>query len=113
MDNLPTMYAFAHQFLAWLTGPGTYLFVALMLVGGFSGTAVGDPIPAIEGCALGLVAGVLPEHVIAFSPVWQTAVATSLLFWTATFIGVQLRCLFTPPGYHFRAWSPIQIWQRG
>jgi hypothetical protein len=111
MDNLSTMYVFAHQFLAWVAGPGAYLFVALVLVGGFSGTAAGHPIPAIEGCALALLAGVLPEHVITFSAAWQTAVATGLLLWTATFIGVQIRCLFAPPGYHFRAWSPIQIWR--
>jgi hypothetical protein len=113
MDSLPTMYVFAHQFLAWVTGPGTYLFLALMLVGGFSGTTVGDPIPAIEGCALGLVADLLPKHALAFTPAWQSAVAASLLVWTATFIGMQLRCFFAPPGFHFRAWSPIQFWQRG
>ncbi|WP_434716184.1 hypothetical protein [Paraburkholderia sp. A3RO-2L] len=107
------MYALAHQFLLWTTGPGTYLFVTLMLVGAFSGTAVGDPIPVLEGCALGLLSGLFPAHAIAFSQPWQIAVAVGLLFWTATFIGMQLRCLFAPPGFHFRAWSPIQILQRG
>jgi hypothetical protein len=108
------MHSLAHQFLLWAACPGTYLFVAIiMLVGGFSGTAVGDPTPALEGVALAGVGVFLPAHAITFSPAWQTAAAVILLFWTATFIGMQIRCLFAPPGFHFRAWSPIQIWQRG
>jgi hypothetical protein len=107
------MYALAHQFLIWAASPGTYLFVSLMLIGAFSGTAVGDPIPALEGCALGLLGGLLPAHAIAYPHLGQIAVAVGLLFWTATFICMQLRCLFAPPGFHFMAWSPIQIWQRG
>lgn len=107
------MYTLAHQLILWADGPGIYLFLAIMLAGAFSGTAVGDPIPALEGCALGSLGGMLPAYAITFPPAWQASVAAVLLFWTVTFISMQLRCLFAPPGFHFRAWSPIQIWQRG
>jgi hypothetical protein len=107
------MYALAHEFLVWVHGPGAYLYIALMLVGGFSGTSAGDPIPVLEGCTLGLLVGVLLEHATTLPPMLQAAVAAGVLCWTATFIGMQLRYLVAPPGFHFRAWSPIQIWQRG
>jgi hypothetical protein len=106
------MYALAHQLVLWAAGPGTYLFVAIMLVGGFSGTAVGDPIPALEGVALAMAGHFLSDYAIAAAPTLQVAISAVLLFWTATFIGMQLRCLFAPPGFHFMSWSPIQIWQR-
>lgn len=108
-----TMHALAHQVLIWATGPGTFLFVAIMLVGTFSGTAVGDPIPALEGMALAFAGHFLSDYAIASEPTMQVAIAVVLVFWTVAFVGMQLRCLFSPPGFHFSAWSPIQIWQRG
>lgn len=107
-----TMYPLAHQILNWTAGPGMYLFAVLILVGGFSGTAVGDPIPAIEGVALAGASLFLQRYAMTWSPAAQIVAAAMLLFWVDTFIAMQIRCFFAPAGYRFTEWSPIQVFQR-
>jgi hypothetical protein len=106
------MLFLVHPILLWATGPGVFLFTALMLTGGVSGAATGDPIPALEGLILGLLEGYLPAHLLRLSTVSQSLGVAFLLYWTVAFIGMQLRCLFAPPGFEFETWSPVQIFRQ-